>query len=101
MGFLTRTFVPRSVRRAASPVRSTKSAVRRAVVPKPVRKVTYGVSQARSPLSAAAYHGIERPLKSATSSSKKRSGTRAPVFMHGSCAVRHRTPEAAERCRNE
>ena len=38
MGFLSRTFVPRKVRRAAHPVRTAKQATKRAVIPKPVRK---------------------------------------------------------------
>lgn len=95
MGFLSRAIVPRSVRRTASPVRSAKRVARKAVVPKSVRQATYVSSQLSNPVSSAVYHGVERPLTSAA-----RSGAKAPVYRHGSCPVKHRTPEAAERCRN-
>ena len=99
MGFLSRLFVPRKVRRALHPVRSAKRAVRKAVVPKSVRRATYTASQLANPLSAVKYHGIERPLTTALrgSSAKRSTGT---VYRHGNCAVKHRTAEAAKRCRN-
>jgi len=53
MGFLTRMFVPRSVRRAAHPVRTVK----RAATPKTVKKL----QRAAHPLDSAVY-GIERSL---------------------------------------
>ena len=62
MGFLTRLLIPRPVRRAAHPVRSAERVVRRTVMPKSVRSVTYAGSQPRNPLRATAYHGVERPL---------------------------------------
>jgi hypothetical protein len=54
MGLLTRAFVPRSVRRAAHPVRTAKSAVTPRVV-KQARNVM-------NPVDSAVYYGIERPL---------------------------------------
>ena len=102
MGFLTRLLIPRPVRRVAHPVRTGKRAVRRAVVPKPIRQATYGASQLRNPVRAAAYHGIERPLNTALQSGvRKRSGTPAPVYRHGNCPVKHRSIEAAQRCTND
>lgn len=101
MGFLSRLFIPRKVRRALHPVRSAKRAVRKAVVPKSVRRVTYAASQVANPISAVKYHAIERPLTTALrSGSKKRSATPAPVYRHGKCPAKHRSPEAAKRCRN-
>ncbi len=101
MGFLSRLFIPRSVRRALHPVRSAKRAVRKAVVPKSVRRVTYAAGQIANPVSALKYHAIERPLTTALRSGlKKRSAAPAPVYQHGKCSVKHRSPEAAKRCRN-
>jgi hypothetical protein len=54
MGLLTRALVPRSVRRAAHPVRTAKSAATPRVV-KQARNVM-------NPVDSAVYHGIERPL---------------------------------------
>jgi hypothetical protein len=43
------------------------------------------------------YHAIERPLTTALrSGSKKRSAAPAPVYRHGKCPVKHRSPEAAK-----
>ena len=53
MGFLSRLFVPRSVRRAVHPVR----AVKRATTPKAVKKAT----RAMHPLDNAIY-GVERSV---------------------------------------
>ena len=102
MGFLSRLLIPRAVRRAAHPVRSAKRVVRKAVVPKSVRRVTYAASQAANPVSAISYHTIERPLATALRSGgrKGRSSSPAPVFRHGNCPVKHRSLEAAQRCRN-
>ena len=99
MGFLSRALIPRKVRRAAHPVRAAKRAVRKAVVPKSVRKVTYAAKQAANPMSAVKYHGIERPLMTALRSGSKKSAS-APVYRHGACPVKHRSYEAAMRCRN-
>ena len=99
MGFLTRLLIPRPVRRALHPVRTTKGVARRAVVPKPIRQITYGASQLKNPVRAAGYHGIERPLATALrSGASKRRRTPAPVYMHGGCPVRHRSIETMQRC---
>ena len=101
MGFLSRLFIPRKVRRALHPIRSAKRAVRKAVVPKSVRRATYAASQIANPVSALKYHAIERPLTTALrSGSMKRSATPAPPYRHGNCPVKHRSAEAATRCRN-
>lgn len=71
MGFLSRTLVPRSVRRAAHPIRTTKSAVRRAIVPKPVRKAMYVKGQLTHPLSSLSYHLVERPTTTSLRSGSK------------------------------
>lgn len=63
MGFLTRAFVPRSVRRATHPVR----AVKRAATPRTVKKVR----RAMSPIDNAIY-GVERKLMTKP---RKRAGT--------------------------
>jgi hypothetical protein len=57
------------------------------------------VKQARRamhPIDNAKY-SIER---SAATSIRSRPKRRAQVFRHGNCAVKHRTPEAAAKCRN-
>lgn len=91
MGFLTRRFVPRSVRRAMHPVRTVKRKAINKATPRSVKRFR----RAFSPLSSAVY-GLERRLNT-----KQRKKTkRAPAYQHGSCPVRHRTLEAAERCRN-
>lgn len=101
MGFLSRLFIPRTVQRALHPVRSAKRAVRKAVVPKSVRQVSYAASQIANPVSALKYHAIERPLTTALrSGSTKRAATPGLVYRHGTCPVKHRSPEAAHRCRN-
>jgi len=101
VGFLSRLFIPRTLRRALHPVSSAKRAVRKAVVPKSVRRVTYTASQLANPVSAMKYHAIERPITTALrGGSKRRSATPAPVYSHGKCPVQHRSPDAAKRCRN-
>lgn len=88
MGFLSRLLVPRGVRRAAHPVRTVKSAV----TPRPIKQIR----RALSPVDATKY-GIERRVATSIRGGKrvKRKG-----YMHGSCQVAHRTPEAAANCRN-
>lgn len=93
MGFLSRTFVPRSVRKAAHPVRTAKSSAKRAVTPKSVKKV----QRALNPIDSLQY-GLERQVTTAVRSGGKKSP--APVYRHGSCPVKHRTPEAAATWRN-
>jgi hypothetical protein len=96
VGFLSRLLVPRSVRRAAHPVRTVK----RAATPKVVKKAT----REMHPLDNAVY-GVERSVSTSLRSGRKQSAKApgkagAPVYRHGSCPVAHRTPEAAAKCRN-
>lgn len=84
MGFLSRLLVPRGVRRAMHPVRT----VRRAVTPRTVKRAR----RALNPVSNSIYT-VERAVNTKGQSTKR-------VYRHGSCPVRHRTPEAAARCRN-
>ena len=88
MGFFSRLLIPWSVRRAAHPGR----AVKRAVTPKSVKKAR----RALRPIDNAIY-SMER--SAATTIRSGRQAT-APVFQHGRCPVRHRTADAAARCRN-
>jgi hypothetical protein len=87
VGFFSRLFVPRGVRRAVHPVRTVK----RAVTPKPIKQAR----RALHPISNAGY-SLERSLN--TKSRAKRGAT-GRVYRHGSCTVNHRTPEAAAKCR--
>lgn len=84
MGLFSRLFVPRGVRRAMHPVRTTK----RAVTPKSIKQL----QRAASPLDNARY-SVERSLNTKTRPT-------AQAWQHGNCPVKHRTPEAAARCRN-
>ncbi len=86
MGFLSRLFIPRSVRRAAHPGR----AIKRAVTPKSVKRAR----RAMHPVSNAVY-SVERSLNT----KPRRRATRQPVYHHGTCTVDHRSPQAAEKCR--
>ena len=85
MGFLSRLFIPRSVRRAMHPGRTVK----RAVTPKAVKRAR----RAMHPVSNAVY-GMERSLNT-----KPRPKRNSPVYDHGTCTVNHRTLEAAAKCR--
>lgn len=88
MGFFSRLLVPRSVRRAVHPGR----AVKRAVTPKAVKR-------ARRPLHPVdnAVYSMQRSVATTIRSGPK---GKAPVWRHGNCPVKHRSPEAAARCRN-
>lgn len=68
------------------PVRAAK----RAVTPKPVRQMR----RAMHPVDNAIYN-FERELNT-----KPRQRSTAPAYTHPGCSVRHRTPDAASRCRN-
>lgn len=85
---LSRMFVPRGVRRAMHPVRTTKNAL----TPKPIKKAR----RAMHPIDNAVY-SMQRPIVTAARSGIKRKGK---AYRHGSCPVNHRTPAAAARCRN-
>lgn len=89
MGFLSRLLIPRSVRRAAHPGR----AVKRAITPKAVKKAR----RALHPIDNIKYSAERSIATSLRSGRKKRP---APAYRHGSCPVRHRSPEAAARCPN-
>jgi hypothetical protein len=86
MGFLSRMFVPRGIRRAMHPVRTAK----RAATPKSIKRAR----RALHPVSNAKY-SVERSLNTKP---RKRSGG-GPVYRHGACTVNHRSPEAAAKCR--
>ncbi len=45
-----------------------------------------------------AKYSIERSI--ATSLRSGKNSSKAQVYRHGNCPVRHRTAEAADRCRN-
>ena len=98
MGFFTRRLVPRKVRRLVHPVR----AVRRKVTPKPIKRISRATGVVRNPVSTGLY-AAERAVFSSPKRSRKpaKSRTTVPalVYRHGSCSVKHRTPEAAGRCR--
>ena len=84
MGFFTRMFIPRSVRRAAHPGR----AVKRAVTPKTVKQLQH------------AMHPVDNAIYSWQRSLNTRARPKAAIYKHGNCPVNHRSPEAAARCRN-
>lgn len=86
MGLSRRMFVPRSARRAVRPVRTVK----RAVTPKPIKKVQRAVH----PVDNAVY-GLQRSLDT-----KPRPATGSPRYQHGPCPVNHQTSAAAAKCRN-
>lgn len=88
MGFLSRLLVPRGVRRAMHPVR----AVKRKATPRVVKRAR----RALHPIDNAKY-SVERSIATSLRSGRKR---RSPIYRHGTCPVKHRTPEAAQRCRN-
>jgi hypothetical protein len=106
MGFLSRLLIPRKARRAVHPVR----AVKRAATPRSVKRVTH----AMHPVSNARYsveRSISTQIRSGARGGRKqgRSGARTvasvkpstgSVYRHGNCPVRHRSAEAAARCRN-
>jgi hypothetical protein len=91
MGFFSRLFLPRSVRRAARPVRTAK----RAVTPKPVTKL----QRAMNPVSNVKY-SAERSLGTSLRSGSKPKAKVHKVYRHGNCPINHRSQQAAERCRN-
>lgn len=94
MGFLSRLLISRSVRRAMHPGR----AVKRAVTPRSVKKL----KRAMHPVSNARYsmeRSVSTQIRSAARSGSKRRTTTA-AYRHGSCPVRHRSADAAARCRN-
>jgi len=89
MGFFTRLLIPRSVRRAVHPGR----AVKRAVTPKAIKKAR----RALHPIDNAKY-SLERSIATSLRSGRKK--RKAQVYRHGNCPIRHRSLQAASRCRN-
>lgn len=87
MGFFSRLFVPRSVRRAMHPGR----AVKRAVTPKPIKRA----SRALHPVDNAMY-SVQRSVATSIRSGRKR---KARVYRHGTCTINHRSQETMLRCR--
>ena len=87
MGFIGRRVVPRSVRRAANPIRTLK----RELTPKTIKSVRRNFS----PIDNALY-GVERKIFT-----KKRTGatSKSMTYSHEGCDVAHRTAEAAQNCR--
>ena len=83
MGFLTLLLIPRSLRRAAHPTRTVKSAL----TPKSVKR-------ARRVL-----HPVDNATYAVTRSLNTTRRPRTPHYRHGTCTVRHRSPEAAAKCR--
>src|SRR6266849_1887554 len=90
MGFWSRLLVPRSVRRAMHPGR----AVKRAVTPKVVKKAR----RAMHPIDNLQY-SVERSIATSLRSGRKKK-RRSRVYRYGNCPVKHRSPDAAARCRN-
>ncbi len=86
MGFFSRLLIPRKARRLAHPGR----AVKRKITPRPLKRISHAVH----PFSNATY-SVQRSLNT-----KHQRRSHKPVYMHGSCPIRHRTPQAAARCRN-
>jgi len=86
VGFLSRLFVPRGIRRAMHPARSVK----RAVTPKVVKKAR----RLAHPLDNAGYT-LSRSLNT-----KRRPNRKAAALHHGSRPINHRTTAAATKCRN-
>ncbi len=85
VGFLSRMFVPHGVRRAMHPARTVKSAL----TPKSVKRTR----RALHPVSNATY-SLKRSL-----TTKGRRRTPPPVYRHGVCPVKHRSADAAARCK--
>jgi hypothetical protein len=87
VGFITRRVVPRSVRRAAHPVRTLK----RELTPNTIKNVRRSLS----PIDNALY-GVERKIFT-----KRGSGTTSNslTYSHEGCDVAHRSPEATQNCR--
>jgi hypothetical protein len=89
MSFL-RGLLPRPVRRAMHPVRSSAGSIKRRVTPRPIRKIQY----ARHPIGTATTHAGRSMRRSLSTG-----GSRSPVYHHGTCTVNHGSPETAASCR--
>jgi hypothetical protein len=89
-----RGFLPRPVRRAMHPVRSTAGSIKRRATPRPIRKAFYIAHPVGTATTSAG-----RSTRRALGGKKGKSRSRARVYHHGTCTVNHRTPEAAAKCR--
>jgi hypothetical protein len=87
VGFFSRLFIPRSVRRAVHPGR----AVKRAITPKPIKKAR----RAMHPIDNAVY-SAQRSVATSIRSGRKR---KARVYRHGTCTINHRSQETMLQCR--
>ncbi|WP_298384129.1 hypothetical protein [Ferrimicrobium sp.] len=83
MGFLSRALVPRSVRRAAHPVRTSKNAL----TPRAIKRAR----RTLHPIDNATY-AVTRSLNT------KKRRVPATIYHHGNCSINHRSREAAQRC---
>ena len=90
MGFFSRLLIPRGLRRALHPGRTVK----RVMTPKVVKKGR----RALHPVDNAVYT-VERTITTTLRSGGKRR-TSTKVWRHGTCPVKHRSAQAAARCRN-
>lgn len=72
------------------PVRTVKNAV----TPRPVKQIR----RVLNPIDTAVY-AMERDVATGLRSGSRKKAP-APVYQHGVCPVRHRSVEAAQRCRN-
>jgi hypothetical protein len=97
VGFFSRLLAPRGARRARNPGRASKRGA--------TSKVAKKARQDPSPVENAVY-SIERSVTTAlrgkaSLGGKKRKTTKTTKeWRHGKCQVKHRSREAAARCRN-
>ncbi len=83
MGFFSRALIPRGVRRAAHPVRTTKNAL-----------TPRSIKSARRAL-----HPIDNAIYSTTRSlNTKKRRVSTTTYHHGSCSINHRSRETAAKC---
>jgi hypothetical protein len=88
MGFFSRLPVPRGMRRATHP----EQAVAQAAVPEAV-EVANGALHPAGGAAPVAQAPVAATIESAANGS-------AGVWHHDDCKIKHRSPEAAAKCRN-
>lgn len=86
MGFISRAIIPRSVRRAAHPVR----AIKRELTPRPIKQAR----RVLHPIDNAIY-GVTRKINT-----RHRSTSNSQSFEHSGCNIRHRSVNAFNNCKN-
>jgi hypothetical protein len=91
VGFFSRLLIRPGVRRALHPGR----AVRRVMTPKAAKKGR----RALHPVDNAVYT-VERTVTTTTLQSGRKRRKTSKVWRHGTCPVKHRSAQAAARCRN-